>query len=64
VVEFRRLMVDAAREMRERGVALGTTEPAIPHVNIRSFEGVVPKSADWRTVGSGAELAAHATAAE
>jgi phthalate 4,5-dioxygenase len=64
VVEFRRLMVDAAREMRERGIALGTTEPAIRHVNIRSFEGVVPKSADWRTVGSGAELAAHATAAE
>jgi phthalate 4,5-dioxygenase oxygenase subunit len=64
VVEFRRLMVDAAREMRDRGIALGTTEPAIPHVNIRSFEGVVAKSSDWRTVGSGAELVAHATAAE
>jgi phthalate 4,5-dioxygenase len=64
VVEFRRLMVDAAREMRDRGIALGTTEPAIPHVNIRSFEGVIPKSMDWRTVGSGAEIAAHATAAE
>ena len=64
VVEFRRLMVDAAREMREHGIALGTTEPAIPHVNIRSFEGVVPKSADWRTVGGATELAAHATAAE
>jgi phthalate 4,5-dioxygenase oxygenase subunit len=64
VVEFRRLMVDAAREMRDRGVALGTTEPAIPHASIRSFEGVVAKSADWRTVGSGAELTVHATAAE
>jgi phthalate 4,5-dioxygenase oxygenase subunit len=64
VVEFRRLMVDAAREMRDRGIALGTTEPVIPHASIRSFEGVVAKSADWRTVGSGAELAAHATAAE
>jgi phthalate 4,5-dioxygenase oxygenase subunit len=62
VVEFRRLMVDAAREMRDRGIALGTTEPVIPHASIRSFEGVVPKSVDWRTVGAG--LAAHATAAE
>jgi phthalate 4,5-dioxygenase len=64
VVEFRRLMVDAAREMRDQGIALGTTEPVIPHVHIRSFEGVVAKSVDWRTAGSGAELAAHATAAE
>ena len=64
VVEFRRLMVDAARQMRDSGVAIGTTEPSIPHVNIRSFEGVVPKTDDWRMVGARAQPPAHATAAE
>ncbi len=49
VVEFRRLMVDAAREMQERQIAIGRTTPHVPHVNIRSSEGVVPKSTDWRT---------------
>jgi phthalate 4,5-dioxygenase oxygenase subunit len=48
VVEFRKLMVDAARDMRDKGIAIGTTEPRIPHVKIRSFEGVVPKSTNWR----------------
>jgi phthalate 4,5-dioxygenase oxygenase subunit len=51
VVEFRRLMVDAARRMRDGGPALGTTQPHIPHAKIGSFEGVVPKSTDWRTLG-------------
>lgn len=50
VVEFRRLMVDAARQMRDSGSAIGTVEPRIPHAKIRSFEGVVPKSASWQTL--------------
>ena len=49
VVEFRKLMVDAAREMREKGIAIGRTSPHIPHAAIRSSEGVVPKSTNWRT---------------
>ena len=63
VVEFRRLMVAAARRMQDTGVALGRTEPSIPHASICSFEGVVPKSADWRSVGV-ADDARQATAAE
>jgi phthalate 4,5-dioxygenase oxygenase subunit len=51
VVEFRRLMVEAAKQMRDTGVAIGTTQPHIPHAKISSFEGIVPKSADWRTLG-------------
>ena len=49
VVEFRRLMVDAARQMRDQGIAIGRTDPHIAHTQIRSFEGVVPKSTDWRS---------------
>jgi len=51
VVEFRRLMVEAARTFRNTGVAIGATEPHIPHVKIASFEAIVPKSTDWRTLG-------------
>jgi phthalate 4,5-dioxygenase oxygenase subunit len=51
VVEFRRLMVEAARTFRDTGVALGRTDPHMPHVKIASFEGVVPKGTDWRTLG-------------
>ena len=51
VAEFRRIMVDAARTMRDSGVAIGRTQPHIPHAKISSFEGIVPKSTDWRTLG-------------
>jgi phthalate 4,5-dioxygenase oxygenase subunit len=55
VVEFRRLMVEAARTMQSGGPAIGTTRPRVPHATIRSFEGVVPKGANWRTLGPGGE---------
>jgi phthalate 4,5-dioxygenase len=49
VVEFRRLMVEAARTMQQGGPALGCTEPHIPHVEISSFERILPKTVNWRT---------------
>jgi phthalate 4,5-dioxygenase oxygenase subunit len=52
VVHFRRMMVAAAAQMRDGGPAIGTTEPRVPHVELASFEGVVPKSTDWRTLGA------------
>lgn len=62
---FRRLMVEAARAMRDTGKAIGTGEPRIPHASISSFEGVVPKTVNWRTLGGGSEAGterpAHAT---
>jgi phthalate 4,5-dioxygenase oxygenase subunit len=51
VVEFRRIMVEAACTMRDGGPALGTGTPRTAHASLRSFEGIVPKSADWRTLG-------------
>jgi len=64
VARFRRLMLDAARTMRDGGPALGTTQPHIPHADIASFEGVVPKTTDWRTLGSKPSATPHMTAAE
>jgi phthalate 4,5-dioxygenase oxygenase subunit len=51
VVQFRRMMVSAAKRVAEGGPAIGTTEPRIPHVKLASYEGIVPKSTDWRTLG-------------
>ena len=64
VVEFRRIMVEAAKQMRDGSKVLGRTEPHIPHVRISSFEGVVPKSSDWRTLGAEQYQAQRMTAAE
>jgi phthalate 4,5-dioxygenase oxygenase subunit len=55
VVQFRRMMVAAAKKVQEGGAAIGTAEPRIAHVQLASFEGVVPKSVDWKTLGSAAQ---------
>jgi hypothetical protein len=55
VVAFRRLMVEAARAMQNGEPAIGTTNPRVPHATISSYEGVVPKSVNWRTLGGGSE---------
>src|ERR1043166_8516433 len=53
VAAFRRLMVEAARAMQNGGPALGTTEPHITHASISSYEGIVPKTTNWRSLGGG-----------
>jgi len=55
VVAFRRLMVEAARAVADGGPAIGTTAPRVPHATISSFEGVVPKTANWRSLGGGSQ---------
>ena len=56
VVAFRRLMVEAARAVQNGEPAIGTTEPHILQASISSFEGVVPKTVNWRTLGGGSEM--------
>jgi phthalate 4,5-dioxygenase oxygenase subunit len=52
IVEFRRIMVEAARRFAAGGPAVGTAQPRIPVAMLRSFEGIVPKGTDWRTLGT------------
>jgi len=52
VVQFRRMMVAAAKKFGEGGPAIGTAEPRVRHVQLASFEGIVPKTTDWRTAGA------------
>jgi phthalate 4,5-dioxygenase oxygenase subunit len=47
-------MVDAARKHAAGELAIDTSPGRVPLAKLRSFEGVVPKTADWRAVG-GAE---------
>jgi len=55
VVAFRRLMVEAARNVSSGGQAFGTGEPHIAHATISSYEGIVPKTTNWRSLGGGSE---------
>lgn len=47
IVEFRRLMVDAAREVQQGKPAIGTGEQCIP-ASVCSFQSIIPKTTDWR----------------
>jgi phthalate 4,5-dioxygenase oxygenase subunit len=61
VIQFRRQMIQAARSFRDGGAAIGTSEPRVPKLKLSSFEGIVPKSTDWRTLGvSEEERKSHA----
>jgi phthalate 4,5-dioxygenase len=51
ILQFRRIMVEAVRSFQSGGLAIGRGEPYIPHGKLRSFEGVVRKTEDWRTLG-------------
>jgi phthalate 4,5-dioxygenase oxygenase subunit len=55
IVEFRRIMVEAVRAFAQGAKAIGTTEPRVPKAKLRSFEGIVPKSTDWKTLNVSTE---------
>jgi phthalate 4,5-dioxygenase oxygenase subunit len=50
VAQFRRMMVAAAKKFRDGGPAIGA-DSDIVYTNLASYEGVVPQSVDWRTLG-------------
>ena len=51
IVQFRRIMVEAARKVRDGGPAIGTSPRHVPQVKLKSFEGIVPKTTPWTTLG-------------
>ncbi len=51
IVEFRKQMVEAARTMAAGGPAIGTTQPRIPHRALQSYQGIVAKGYDFKTLG-------------
>ena len=55
IVEFRRQMVEAANIFKSGGSAIGAQQPRIPQSRLHSFEGVVDKGLDWKTLGASDE---------
>ena len=49
IVKFRQQMLKAAKEFVAGAPAIGTGKK-INYVNLSSFEGIVPKTTDWRTL--------------
>jgi phthalate 4,5-dioxygenase oxygenase subunit len=43
------------KKFQEGAPAIGTTGPRVPHTRLASFEGVVPQTTDWRTLGMSLE---------
>jgi phthalate 4,5-dioxygenase oxygenase subunit len=52
IVEFRRIMVDAVRRFAAGGAAIGTAGAGGSKAGLRSFEGIVAKGTDWRSLGA------------
>lgn len=57
IVQFRRLMIEAAQAFQDEGVVIGHIQPKLPQAKLRSYQGVVEKSVPWRTLGASAEEA-------
>jgi phthalate 4,5-dioxygenase len=50
IVEFRRIMIEAAKTLRDSGTAMGIGESRAHYASLASFEGIVPKTTDWRSL--------------
>ncbi len=57
IVEFRRVMLEAVQSFAAGAPAIGA---AVPKAHLRSFEGVVPKGTEWRSLGEPAPQTAAA----
>jgi phthalate 4,5-dioxygenase oxygenase subunit len=55
VVQFRRMMLAAVRKFQETGAVIGAGKDRVAHVELASFEGLVPKATDWRSLGAEAD---------
>ena len=62
VVEFRKQMVASARAFAEGKPAIGTGAARVSK-EVCSFQAVMPKTVDWRTIQSAGDIAAAVSAA-
>ncbi len=59
VIQFRRLLLDAVRRFLEGHGTIGQVEPHLPQALLRSYQGIVAKTEDWRTLGASDEERAY-----
>ena len=59
VIQFRRVMLDAVARFRQGAGTIGQVEPHLPQAKLRSYQGIVPKTENWRLLGAEAEEIAY-----
>jgi phthalate 4,5-dioxygenase len=59
VVQFRRLMLSAVAGFTEGRGVIGLTAPHLPQASLRSYQGIVPKTEDWRLLGTSEDERAY-----
>jgi phthalate 4,5-dioxygenase oxygenase subunit len=52
VIQFRRIMLDALARFERGAGAIGQVEPHLPQAKLRSYQGIVSKTEDWRLLGA------------
>jgi phthalate 4,5-dioxygenase oxygenase subunit len=59
VIQFRRLMLDAVRRFQEGAGTIGLVEPHLPQAKLCSYQGIVPKTENWRLLGADPQEVAY-----
>ena len=59
VIQFRRVMLDAVARFRQGAGTIGQVQPHLPQAKLRSYQGIVPKTENWRLLGAEAEEVAY-----
>ena len=54
-----RLLLDAVRRFQDGAGTIGLVAPHLPQAKLRSYQGVVAKTENWRTLGAEAEEIAY-----
>ncbi|UFN49176.1 Rieske 2Fe-2S domain-containing protein [Roseomonas sp. OT10] len=64
VIQFRRIMLDALARFQEGAEPIGLAAPHLAQAALRSYQGVVPKTENWRLLGTSKEEAAYLSGME
>ena len=59
VIQFRRIMLDAVARLERGAGAIGQVQPHLPQAGLRSYQGIVPKTENWRLLGAEVEEIAY-----
>jgi phthalate 4,5-dioxygenase oxygenase subunit len=59
VIQFRRIMLDAVARFEAGADPIGLEQPHLPQAKLRSYQGVVPRTENWRLLGASEEEASY-----
>ena len=59
VIQFRRLLLDGVRRFEDGEGTIGLVAPHLPQAKLRSYQGIVAKTENWRMLGASDEEKAY-----